>query len=417
VNARSPQAVRDRDLESKSRKNELNVLQLIHATPNISRIELSRLTCLSAAAITAVVRNLIDRGLVVETGRNASDFGRKPVALSLRGDAGYLVGVDLGSFYTRIVVTDMRGTLVYKQESETGLQDGRELVLSRTLKAIHQAIAHSQVPKNALKGIGIGFSGVIDLSKGVVLSYPRPGQMAEWKNVPLRDILEREFGVPCLLEDSVRAVAAAERHFGLGRGLNDFIYIDAGMGIGAAIFLDGKLYRGPGGSAGEFGHMTVDEHGPLCCCGNYGCLETFSSCAAVIQSVKEAIEKGVDSKVQELAQGDLSRISIESIGQAAMQNDSLSFRVLHEAVSHFGVALADVVNLLNPHVLIFGGALFRSAPELFLDPLKRTIRQRALEKSANEVQLKISTLGAEAGALGAARLISEIVLQRLYQEA
>jgi glucokinase len=163
--------------------------------------------------------------------------------------------------------------------------------------------------------------------------------------------------------------------------------------------------------------MTVDEHGQLCCCRNYGCLETVASCASIIQSVKSAIEKGVDSRVRELAEGDLSRISIEMIGQAAMQNDSLSFRVLHEAVSHIAIALADVVNLLNPHVLIFGGALFRSAPELFLEPLKRTIKQRALEKSANEVELKISTLGSEAGALGAGRLISEIVVERLYKEA
>jgi len=372
---------------------------------------------LSAASITAIVQNLIDKGLVVESGHNSSALGRKPVSLSLRDDAGFLVGVDLGSFYTRVVVTDLRGTPIYKHESKTGMSDGRDLVLSRTLKAIHKAVDHSRAPKNALKGIGIGHSGVIDVSKGMVLSFPRPGQMAEWKNVPLRDILEREFGVPCLLEDSVRAIATAEKHFGLGAGLNDFIYVDVGMGIGAAIFLDGKLYRGPGGSAGEFGHMTVDEHGPLCCCGNYGCLETLASCAAIIQSVKSAIEKGVDSKVRELAQGDLNRISIEMIGQAAMQNDSLSFRVLHEAVSHIAVALADVVNLLNPHVLIFGGALFRSAPELFLEPLKRTIKQRALEKSANEVQLRISTFGSEAGALGAGRLISEIVVERLYRES
>jgi glucokinase-like ROK family protein len=415
VNTRSPQRAQARNIESKSFKNELNVLQLIHAKPNISRIELSRHTCLSAGAISAIVRNLIDSGLVVESGHNSSAFGRKPVSLTLSDDAGFLVGVDLGSFYTRVVVTDIRGTPVYKQESKTGMSDGRDLVLSRTLKAIHEAMEHSRAPKNTFKGVGIGHSGVIDVSKGLVLSFPRPGQMAEWKNVPLRDILEREFDVPCLLEDSVRAIATAEKHFGLGAGLNDFIYVDVGMGIGATIFLDGKLYRGPGGSAGEFGHMTVDEHGPLCCCGNYGCLETLASCGAIIQSVKSALEKGVDSKVRELAQGDLNRISIEIIGQAAMQNDSLSFRVLHEAVSHIAVALADVVNLLNPHVLIFGGALFRSAPELFLEPLKRTIKQRALEKSANEVQLKISTLGSEAGALGAAKLISEIVVERLYQ--
>jgi N-acetylglucosamine repressor len=417
ANTKSPQRAHARNSESKSFKHEWNVLQLIHAKRNISRIELSKQTGWSAASITSIVQNLIDRGLVVESGHNSSALGRKPVSLSLRDDAGYLVGVDLGSFFTRVVVTDIRGSLVYKEEFETGMSDGRDRVVSRTLKAIHKAIDDLGTPKNAFRGIGIGHSGVIDVNKGVVLSFPRPGQTAEWKNVPLRDILEREFGVPCLLEDSVRAIATAEKYFGLGAGLDDFIYVDVGMGIGAAIFIGGQLYRGPGGSAGEFGHMTVDEHGPLCCCGNYGCLETVASCASIIQSVKSAIEKGVDSKVREFAEGDLNRISIEMIGQAAMQNDSLSFRVLHEAMSHIAIGLADVVNLLNPHVLIFGGALFRSAPELLLDPLKRTIKQRALEKSANEVVLKISTLGSQAGALGAGRLISEIVVERLYRES
>jgi glucokinase-like ROK family protein len=417
VNTRSLEKTKAKDSGSKPFRNERRVLQLIHAKRNISRIQLSKETGLSAPSITAIVQNLIERGLVAESGHNSSALGRKPVSLSLRDDAGFLVGVDLGSFFTRVVVSNIRGTLVYKEEFETGISDRRDLVLSRTLKAIHKAIDKSGTTKTALKGIGMGHSGVIDVTKGLVLSFPRPGQMAEWKNVPLRDILEREFGVPCLLEDSVRAIATAEKHFGLGTDLEDFIYVDVGMGIGAAIFIGGILYRGPGGSAGEFGHMTVDEHGHLCCCGNYGCLETVASCASIIQSVKSAIEKGVDSRVRELAEGDLNRISIEMIGQAAMQDDSLSFRVLHEAVSHIAIALADVVNLLNPHVLIFGGALFRSAPELFLEPLKRTIKQRALEKSANEVELKISTLGSEAGALGAGRLISEIVVERLYQEA
>jgi glucokinase-like ROK family protein len=417
VNKESLEKTKAKDSESKPFRNERRVLQLIHAKRNISRIELAKETGLSAPSITAIVQNLIERGLVAESGHNSSALGRKPVSLSLRDDAGFLVGVDLGSFFTRVVVTNIRGTLVYREEFETGMCDGRDLVLSRTLKEIHKAIDESGTTKTALKGIGMGHSGVIDVTKGLVLSFPRPGQMAEWKNVPLRDILEGEFGVPCLVEDSVRAIATAEKHFGLGAGLDDFIYVDVGMGIGAAIFIGGNLYRGPGGSAGEFGHMTVDEHGQLCCCGNYGCLETVASCASIIQSVKGAIEKGVDSRVRELAHGDLNRISIEMIGQAAMQNDSLSFRVLHEAVSHIAIALADVVNLLNPHVLIFGGALFRSAPELFLEPLKRTIKQRALEKSANEVELKISTLGSEAGALGAGRLISEIAVERLYKEA
>ena len=402
---------------AKPSKNEWKILQLIHARPDISRIELAKQTRLSAARITAIVEDLIARGLVVESGHGASAMGRKPVSLSIRHDAGFVVGVDLGSFYTRVVVTDMQGRVGYKKESETGLADGRDLVISRTLKAIHKAIEECGKPRNTLRGIGMGHSGVIDVHAGVVLSFPRPGQMDEWRNVPLRKILEREFAVPCLLEDSVRGRATAEQHFGLGIGLNDFIFINVGMGIGAAIFIDGKLYRGPGGSAGEFGHITVDEHGSLCCCGNYGCLETVASCAAIIQSVRSAIEKGVSSRVLALAREDPNRISIEMIGQAALGNDGLCFRVLNQAAFHIAVVLADVVNLLNPHVVIFGGALFRSAPELLSDPLKRVIKQRALEKSANEVQLKIATVGIESGALGAARLISETVLERLYQES
>jgi glucokinase-like ROK family protein len=395
-------------------KHEREILRLVHSIPNISRIELSKATGLSAASISATVQKLMDRGLVIESGNSPSSLGRKPISLSIRQDAGFLIGVDLGSFHTRIVITNIRGAVLYKAEHRTGMQSGRDVVLSTTLEAIHKAIEDSGKPATAFRGIGMGHSGVIDSERGVVLSFPRPGQMAEWKNVALRELLEREFGMPCLLEDSVRAIATAEKHFGLGRELDDFIYVDVGMGIGAAIFLGGKLYRGSGGSAGELGHMTVDEHGPLCCCGNSGCLETLASCASVIHSVRSAIEQGVDSKIREWVQNDLSLVSVEMIREAAAEDDSLCFRVLNEAIAHIAVVLADVVNLLNPRVLIFGGALFRCSSELFLEPLKRTIRQRALEKSANEVQLKISDMGSEAGALGAARLISEVVLDRLY---
>jgi len=229
-------------------------------------------------------------------------------------------------------------------------------------------------------------------------------------------MLEKEFGMPSVLDDSARMMALAEKHFGLGRETGDFLFIEVGMGIGASIFIDGKLYRGPGGSAGELGHMTVDENGPLCSCGNNGCLEAMASCAALIQAVRAGIQQGVNSKISELVDGDLSRISIEIVVQAARENDTLALRVLDEAVSHIGVVVADVINLLNPKVVIFGGPLFREGKELLLDRLRQVIRQRALEKSANEVQLKLSSLRSEAAALGAARLISEEVLERLYIE-
>jgi len=400
----------------KSAQKEFAVLQLIHRKKNVSRVELVKLTGLSAGLITGITHALISKGLVTEALGRPSTAGRKPLALKVRHDAAYVVGVDLGSFYLRVVATDILGNLVYKLRTETSLSEGRERVLDKTFTAIHKVINECGIPKETIRGIGMGHSGIIDPATGVVLSFPRPGQMTEWKNVPLQHMLEQEFAMPCILEDSVRAIALSERCFGLGRNLEDFVYIDVGMGIGAGIILNGNLYKGPGGGAGEFGHMTVEENGPLCCCGNNGCLEMMASCAAIIHAARGAIEQGVDSKIRELVEGDLKRISIEIIAEAAQENDSLAFRVFHEAVSHIGVALADVVNLLNPGVVVFGGPLFRAAPYL-LEPLKRVIKQRALERSANQVQLSVSNLGSEGGALGAARAISERVIENLYRQA
>jgi N-acetylglucosamine repressor len=402
------------DTSDKLEQRELAILHLIHSGVNNSRLELARQAGLSPASITAIVQRLMMKGLVIESEPARSHLGRRPVPLEIRRDAAYLVGVDLGSFYLRIVITDINGNVLHKFQTRTEMQQGRKRVLETTFHSIRQAIAESSLAPAAIKGIGIAHSGVIDSDAGLVLSYPRPGQMAEWKNVPLRQIFQDQFKIPCLLEDGVRTSTTAEKRFGLGRDLNNFLYIDVGMGIGAGIFLDGKLYRGAGGSAGEFGHITVDENGPLCSCGNNGCLETVASCAAIIQAVRTAIEQGIDSKIRDLANGDLDRISIELIAQAAADNDSLAFRVLQKAASYIAIGLADLVNLLNPRVMIFGGALFRAVPQLLSDPLRRIIKQRSLEKSANELELRVSPLGGEAGALGASRLIAEKILDDLY---
>jgi len=409
---KSSQRKSDKPLRGEDK--ELSALLLIHSGLNHSRLELARKMNLSPAAITSIVQGLINKRLVVEGSATSSSVGRKPIPLQIRHDAAYLIGVDIGSFYLRVVITDMNGTIQYQHQSKTNLAEGRDRVLKGAFEAIHGAIRESGLPKSAIAGIGIGHSGVIDSQNGMVLSFPRPGQMAEWKNIPLQSIFEKEFQVPCLLEDSVRTIATAEKSFGLGKELEDLIYIDVGMGIGAAIFFDGKLYRGAGGKAGEFGHITVDRDGPLCSCGNNGCLEAVASCAAIIEAVQTAMHRGVDSKVRSLSGGVLDQVSIELIAQAAAENDSLAFRVLHEAASYIANGLADLVNLLNPKLIIFGGALFRAAPNLLSDPIRTIIKQRSLEKSSNDVHLQVSPLGSEAGALGASRLIAEKTLGSLY---
>lgn len=403
---------------TKSAQTELNILRLIHSHAHISRVVLAKVSGMSTATMSGTVHSLLRKKLVVGHSDSSGAVGRRRISLRIRPDLGYVVGVDLGTFNLRVLIVDMSSNIVYSRTWKTQMPRGREDVIRRTFEAIHEAIHQaataSGIDPKAILGIGMGHSGVIDVDRGVVLSFPRPGQMEEWRNVPLRSMVEAEFGIPCLLEDSARAIALAERHFGAGGQFQDFMYIDVGMGIGAAIFIDGLLYRGSGGSAGEIGHITLEEAGPLCFCGNRGCLEALASCAAIIENVKAAIRQGVGTMVAEMVDGDLDRIDVETIAQAAAKNDSLSYRALNEAAAHIGAAAADLVNLLNPSALIFGGALFRAAPDFLLKDLQRTIRQRALEKSANDAQLLVSSLGSDAGARGAAWLIAEKLLPSLH---
>src|ERR1700722_3866437 len=163
-------------------QNELDVLRFIHTRINSSRVELAREVGLSAASMTAIVHDLIEKRLVVESGRGSSTLGRKPVSLSIRSDAAYLLGVDLGTYFLRVVIADMNGKVIHKSQTETKISEGRTIVMERMGKFIRTAMRESKLPKGDIKGIGIGHSGVIDSERGVVLSYPRPGQMSDWKN-------------------------------------------------------------------------------------------------------------------------------------------------------------------------------------------------------------------------------------------
>ncbi len=399
----------------KSVKTELAILKLIQERPTISRVELAREAQMSTAAITAVVGSLWEHGLLMESETATGKVGRRRIGLRLRPELGYVVGIGLGTFNLRIAVSDLNGSPVASRSVPSQMWLDRTAVLERCFALVRDVIDEAGVGMSSIKGIGLAFSGVIDVANGVVLSYPRPGLVESWRNVPLKKFVEDEFSLPCVLEDSVRAIAITERRFGAGAEFDDFVYVEAGIGIGSSIFINGRLYRGCNGSAGEFGHISIDENGPLCCCGNHGCLEAFASSARVIENVKAALQKGVPSKVLDLAGENFNNIIIENIAEAARQGDSLAYRVLSEAAAHIGIACADLINLLNPEAIIFGGALFRAAPEILLDNMKRLVRHRALEKSVNDVTLLTAETSSDAGALGMAHIIASTVLQSVYE--
>jgi predicted NBD/HSP70 family sugar kinase len=251
---------------------------------------------------------------------------------------------------------------------------------------------------------------MLDPGSGSTLIW---SEVSGWRNVQLKRIFAEKYRLTTVVEDTARATACAEQRFGYAKGVTNFVFVHAGLGIGAAIFVDGHLYHGGKGLAGELGHTMTNENGPLCSCGSRGCLEIYASGSAIIDKVREGLERGVAANVTELAAGDHQDLSLEAIALAAQSHDRLSETVLREAGTHIGMALANVVNLLNPSRIIMGGILPRLTKNLLLEPLQQALRFRALQYSVADLDVVISELGEEATAVGVGILATEQIFDNL----
>ncbi len=382
---------------------EIAILNAIRECGPISRTKIAKIFKLSAATVTKYVNGLIQAGIVKEDGWEPSTGGRMPVLIRIVPEAMYAVGVDLGGANLRVAVVNLENNIVAKIRKKTNASEGRDKVFRRMINAIYEAIESSRIEKDKIKGIGVGIAGLIDHERGVCLYCPN---IEGWENVPVKRLMEEEFVIDTSVEDSSRAMALAEHWSGVARGIDNFIFVNVGVGIGCAIFIHGKLYRGVGGIAGEFGHITIDEAGPRCNCGNYGCLETLASGPAISRRARQAIEEGVVSLIERLIEGKLENITPEIVVEAARRGDKLAFNIMEKTGEYLGIGIADMINIFNPELIVVGAGVSQ-AGDILLEPLKRTVKARALQLSSSMVDIKVSQLDDNAGALGAAIMVLE----------
>ena len=388
---------------------ETAILNAIRECGPISRTKIAKIFKLSAATITKYINGLIQAGIVEEDGWEPSKGGRMPVLLRIIPEATYAIGVDLGGANLRVVVVNLESNIVAKITKKTNADEGRDKVFRRVIDAIYEAIEHSEIEKEKIKGIGMGISGLIDHQRGVSLYCPN---IEGWENVPVKRLVEEEFAVDTSVEDSSRAMALAEHWSGVARGIDNFIFVNVGVGIGCAIFIHGKLYRGTGGIAGEFGHITIDEAGPRCNCGNCGCLETLASGPAISRRARQAIKEGVVSLIEKLAEGKLENITPEIVVEATKRGDKLAFNIMEKTGEYLGIGIADMINIFNPELIVIGAGVSQ-AGDILLEPLKRAVKARALQLSSSMTNIKVSQLGDNAGALGAAIMVLKDIFSPL----
>lgn len=307
------------------------------------------------------------------------------------------LGIDLGGTKILSIVASSQGKILSRDRTHTPAKGGPEAVIRAILKSIAHALKSADITKNKIRAIGIGAAGISNPETGILYTSPNlPG----WKDVPIRDIIQREIGINTFLTNDAKAAALGELSFGAGKGARNLIYITLSTGIGGGLIIDGKLYGGAAGAAGEIGHMTIDINGPHCNCGNTGCWEILASGTALAREAKKQIEQGAGTTILSYSKGKIELVTAQTVYAAALEGDRLAVELIGQNGSYVGVGLANLINIFNPELIIIGGGLSHMG-DMLLKPAMAVIKERAFKASYEAVRLTIAQLGDDVGALGA----------------
>ena len=308
------------------------------------------------------------------------------------------IGVDVGGTNVKIALVSDKGKIIYSNSIPTRAEMGYEYTINSMKDAIRDLLKETKLNSSDIEAIGFGFPGQIDCEKGVVRLAPNiPG----WVNVPIADIIKDEFGIPVKVDNDVRTAALGELNYGAGVGCQNLVCITVGTGIGSGLVVNGKLVRGANNAAGEIGHIKLNaQGGPLCGCGDRGCLEAYASGPSIVAMAEEYIRGGKSTKYRELANPDITPYVV---AVAAKEGDPVAIEIFRIMGEYIGMGLTSVVNLLNPEKIIIGGGV-ADAGDILLNPIRETIAKRAMTIQ-REVEVVPAQLGNTAGVIGASLLI------------
>jgi glucokinase-like ROK family protein len=375
--------------------NKRVILDLIRFTPGgISRAELARQMLLTRSAISAIIDDFEHMELVGESETGPTTGGRRPVLLEINPGYGYVVGIDMGATHVGLVLTDFAAHVLQEIEHPLAVSDGPKTCLTQIDGYVNDLLRNLNISVNQISAVGIGVPGPIVAETGEVSSPPiMPG----WDEYPISTHLEDLWKVPVSVGNDAELGALGEWAYGAGRGECNLAYIKVGTGVGAGLLLDGHIYRGTTGSAGEIGHITIQENGPLCTCGNYGCLEAMAGGHAIARKAREAVEMGKRTQLSAIPP---EKILAVDVAAAAQRGDLIAQQIVTEAGIYLGIAVGSLVNLINPGMVVVGGGVSQLG-DLLLDPIRKTVQERSLNSAAKVVRITSAVLGRRASSMGA----------------
>ena len=314
----------------------------------------------------------------------------------------YYLGLDLGGTKILTGLADSKGKIITRSRRDTEADLGEDKIIENMIATVEEVLKKEEIEKEQVECLGIGSPGPLDAKKGIIIENAN----LPWKNVPLVERMEAALGIKTLLKNDANAAALGEKWFGAGKSVDNMVYITISTGIGGGAIINKELFTGVNDNACEIGHTVIDPDGPLCGCGNHGCLEAFSSGTSIAKRAREAAEAGKSKEMLELADNIVEDIDAVICAQAAYQGDQTAKEIFKNAGYHLGIGLGNVVNTFNTEMIILGGGVMK-ASDLFLDEALKTMEDIALAGPLEMVTVREAELGSDIGLMGAIAVAME----------
>lgn len=387
-------------------KEGLEIFDILQKKGPITKGQLLLMTNMKLTTLNRIMQPLEDYKLIIETDIGESTGGRKPVLYDVNPRNYYIVGIDISRTYTRIVVTNLKMNVLYEFQFSMTQYCTPERTVETISEALNNSLKELSIGRDMLIGIGIGAVGPLDRKLGIIIN-PKNFEAPGWSCVPIKEMLEREFNLPVVVDNGANTAVLAEFLYGNGKGFNNIAYFNCGIGIRTGVISAGHIVRTINDAEDAFGHMGIDIDGELCGCGNYGCVECYASIHSIVKKFISSLKKGRFSKVLK----QLEQIDFVDICIAAQENDELAREVITEGAVAFGAGLANYINLLSPQFVILSGPLIKNSDIFYRVSTETALKRYYLKDECKIIFNKGDCFKDNAIAIGAASAVIENILK------
>ncbi len=387
--------------------SEKVVVDIIRKFGEFTKSDLVDLTSYSRTKITTCINSLLGKNILTTINATEYSGGRRSKKFGLNGNLGLVAGIDIGATSIDLGIADFSGRLLVRHSEPALVKDGPITVLGRACTGLESLLQENHLQAEKLHAIGIGVPGPVDYSIGTLVSPPiMPG----WDRYPIIQTIQQWFpSTNVVVDNDVNVMALGEMYQGAGKGIDNLIFIKIGTGIGAGIICEGRIYRGSSGCAGDVGHISVDKSGPLCHCGNKGCLEALAAGPAIAERALAAAQAGKSPLLLNLYEKNGHVLSSEDVGNASREGDGLAIEIIRESGQYIGDVLAGLVNFYNPAMIVIGGGV-SNLGNLLLSSIRQTVLRRSLPLATRDLLIVFTEIGTDAGVIGAINLAIDNML-------